>query len=109
MRATAIRYKSLVTKLASWSGSSLILARLSIVPFASAIPKGIRRCSLRGGGACDLIRSGQNDFVVRTGDLDSLLTKLGWAFRRRDALAEMRFAARNNRRNDYRGANSVRQ
>lgn len=46
-------------------------------------------------GAADLISQGQNGFVIPPADLDALGKKLEWAFRRRDELAAMRFAARN--------------
>jgi glycosyltransferase involved in cell wall biosynthesis len=46
-------------------------------------------------GASDLISSGQNGFVIPSADLAALSAKLEWAFRHRDELAEMRFAARN--------------
>lgn len=46
-------------------------------------------------GACDLISSGQNGFVIAPADLDALSEKLEWAFHHRDEMAGMRFAARN--------------
>ncbi len=46
-------------------------------------------------GASDLICSGQNGFVIAPADIEALIDNLEWAFRHRDEVAEMRFAARN--------------
>ena len=46
-------------------------------------------------GACDLISSGQNGYVIAPADLDALSQKLEWAFHHRDEVSAMRFAARN--------------
>lgn len=45
-------------------------------------------------GACDLIESGRNGFIIPV-DVNALSEKLEWAFHHRNHLAEMRFAARN--------------
>lgn len=45
-------------------------------------------------GASDLIRHGENGFVIPAADLESLIARLDWASQNRDTLRQMRSAAR---------------
>jgi glycosyltransferase involved in cell wall biosynthesis len=62
--------------------------------YLEALACGLPVIATPNTGAADLVRDGREGFIVRIRDVDGLAAKLEWAYRNRQAIAEMRSAAR---------------
>lgn len=62
--------------------------------YLEALACGLPVIATPNTGAADLVQDGREGFIVPIRDVDSLAAKLEWAYRNRQAIVEMRSAAR---------------
>ena len=62
--------------------------------YLEALSRGVPVIATPNTGAADILRDGEEGFIVPIQDVDALAEKIEWAYRHRENLAEMGVAAR---------------